>query len=190
MGDKIEIVPYQARWRDEFLAIAAELGRVWGDDAMRIDHIGSTAVVGLAAKDVIDVQVSVVDFANYPQVAGRLAVAGYGLRPDNVSDHVPAGANADLLQWEKRYVREKLGMRRTHIHVRAVGRANWRFALLFRDYLRADAGMAGAYAEVKRRLAVYHVDDREAYVTIKDPIVDMIMRGAEFWVEKVGWVAD
>ena len=45
MGDKIEIVPYQMRWQDEFAEIVTDLWTVWGDDAVRIDHIGSTAVV-------------------------------------------------------------------------------------------------------------------------------------------------
>ena len=57
----IEIVPYQDRWPGEFAAIGRRLRSALGDAALRIDHIGSTAVPGLAAKDVIDVQVSVLD---------------------------------------------------------------------------------------------------------------------------------
>jgi GrpB-like predicted nucleotidyltransferase (UPF0157 family) len=68
------------------------------------------------------------------------------------------------------------------------GRANQRYAVLFRDYLRANPAMAVAYGQVKLALAAYHADDVEAYYAIKDPVCDVIMGGAEDWAATTGWV--
>ncbi len=72
---EIQIVAYQPEWPDEFAAIASSLHAALGTLALRIDHIGSTSVPGLAAKDIIDVQVTVADFT--PELEERFARAGY-----------------------------------------------------------------------------------------------------------------
>ena len=75
----------------------------------------------------------------------------------------------------------------TYLHVRVLGRANQRYALLFRDYLRAHPAMASSYAELKRRLAHYHRDERVVYTEIKDPACDLILSAAEEWARQTGW---
>ena len=72
------------------------------------------------------------------------------------------------------------------MHVRVQGRANQRYPLLFRDYLRAHPGPTGAYAELKRRLAA-HLADPDTYPEVKDPAVDLIYFAAEEWAEVTGW---
>ena len=72
--------------------------------------------------------------------------------------------------------------------MRVAGRANQRYAVLFRDYLRTNPATAVAYAHVKLALATYHADDVEAYYAIKDPVCDVIMGGAEHWAATTGWV--
>ena len=79
------------------------------------------------------------------------------------------------------------GQRPTHLHVRAQGRANQRYALLFRDYLRAYPVAAGAYGEIKRALARYHPENWDAYYDIKDPVCDVIWSAAEEWTKMTGW---
>lgn len=74
-----------------------------------------------------------------------------------------------------------------HVHVREAGRANQRYALLFRDYLRADARAADAYAAVKRALATAAPDDFDTYYAVKDPACDLIIAGAEQWAERTDW---
>ena len=69
----ITIVPYDASWPEAFDAVARPLRTVLGALALRIDHIGSTSVPGLAAKDIIDVQVTVEDFNCMPQLVGQLS---------------------------------------------------------------------------------------------------------------------
>ncbi|POZ60091.1 GrpB family protein [Chromobacterium alticapitis] len=182
----IEIVPHQVSWAAEFEIVAARLRAAMGEQALRIDHIGSTAVRGLAAKDVIDVQLTVAELSE--DMAGLLSAAGFPRKPFN-RDHLPPGCDDAPRQWEKFFFREPAGQRRTHIHVRRAGGANQRYALLFRDYLRSHPGMADAYGELKRRLAA-HLADPNSYPDVKDPAVDLIYLAAEQWAAQTGWRLD
>jgi GrpB-like predicted nucleotidyltransferase (UPF0157 family) len=183
---RIVIEPYDDSWPREFAAVEKLLSAALGDVALRIDHIGSTSVPGLAAKDVIDVQVIVADLND-----SRLAVAfdqlGAGATAIN-TDHVPAGDRSSSPgAWEKRYFRAPASWRPTHLHVRAAGRPNERYALLFRDYLRHSTATAAAYAHVKLALARLHPNDITAYYDIKDPVCDVVMDAAERWARDTGW---
>src|SRR5215213_4858725 len=83
----VEIMPYDPRWPAEFAAIGAALRGALGDLALRIDHIGSTSVPSLAAKDRIDVQLTVADFARFELVEAALKRLGYTFVPGNLNDH-------------------------------------------------------------------------------------------------------
>ena len=181
----IAIVPYQRDWPDQFARLGRELRSVLGDLALRIDHIGSTSVSGLAAKDIIDIQVSV--RALTTQLEDALERAGYESLAHITRDHVPAGRPKDPEQWRKWFYNERGGARRVNLHVRVAERANQRYAVLFRDYLRANAEATAAYAQVKMALAGYHAENDEAYYAVKDPVCDIIIVGAEAWAAGTGW---
>lgn len=187
MSNAIAIVPYDARWPAEFRRIGMSLREALGGLAVRIDHIGSTAVPGLAAKDVIDVQVTVAAL-DAAAIATALAPLGYTLRDDVARDQVPPGMDDAAAEWRKLYFRAPEGQRRTHLHVRQAGRANQRYALLFRDYLREAPTTATAYARVKEALARLHPGDRDAYYDVKDPVCDLIADAAERWAAASGYV--
>jgi GrpB-like predicted nucleotidyltransferase (UPF0157 family) len=182
----IAIVPYQREWPDQFARLGRGLRDVLGDLALRIDHIGSTAVSGLAAKDIIDIQVSARGLTT--ELEDALNHAGYEPLAHITRDHVPAGKPEDPEQWRKWFYNERGSPRRVNLHVRVAGRANQRYALLFRDYLRANAAATAAYGQVKMALARYHAENDEAYYAIKDPVCDIIMAGAETWAAGTGWV--
>jgi GrpB-like predicted nucleotidyltransferase (UPF0157 family) len=180
---RIEIEPYSERWAGDFARIARRIRSVLGDRALRIDHIGSTAVPGLAAKDRIDVQVTVVELA----AANPLGAAGFE-EFGPVGDHWPPGAEGPADDWEKRLFNTSGDERPANVHVRVDGRANQRYALLFRDYLREHPAAAAAYAELKRRLAS-QLRDVGRYADVKDPACDLIMVAAEDWAATAGWTA-
>jgi GrpB-like predicted nucleotidyltransferase (UPF0157 family) len=180
----IEIVPYQGSWPADFQAIASRLRQGLGGRALRIDHIGSTAVPGLAAKDVIDIQITVASLNQ--ELIQAMSALGYTQRAGLQRDHPPAGFNGDETEWEKWYFDAPPGQRRTHTHVRVAGRLNQRYALLFRDYLRTHPATAEAYAELKRRLA-QNLADPQTYPEVKDPAVDLIYLAAEEWARMTGW---
>jgi GrpB-like predicted nucleotidyltransferase (UPF0157 family) len=183
----IEIVDYNPAWPAEFTAIAESLASALGQVALAIDHIGSTAVPGLAAKDKIDIQVTVADGADFEVVRAALEPLGYR-QAEFATDHVPPGGREEPEQWEKRFFRPPVGQRPTNLHVRVAGRCNQRYPLLFRDYLRANKAAARAYENLKKQLAIYHSDNIEAYCDIKDPACDLIATAAEAWAKETDWV--
>jgi GrpB-like predicted nucleotidyltransferase (UPF0157 family)/uncharacterized damage-inducible protein DinB len=184
----IVIHDWDPGWPEEFRAIRTALQEALGPLALRIDHIGSTSVPGLAAKDVIDVQVTVEALA--PDVTGRLVRAGWRHCAEITEDHVPRGADAAAASWAKLVFREPAGVRRANVHVRVEGKANQRYPLLFRDWLRAHPVSAGSMASIKRAIAARHADDVEAYYDIKDPVCDLVWVAAREWAEATGWSPD
>lgn len=182
---EIVIVDYRPEWPQEFERIATQLRSALGSAALRIDHIGSTSVPGLSAKDIIDVQVTVaaltLDLDELFAGVGCVRIA------QNDHDHVPPTATGADQDWRKLMYRPPADMRPTHIHVRRAGSANGRYALLFRDYLRMHPQASAAYAEVKRALARNDSYDWDLYYDIKDPVCDIIMAGAEDWAAQTGW---
>lgn len=182
----IEIASYDERWPSEFRRIGETLREALGEVAVRIDHIGSTAVPGLAAKDIIDVQVTVRELDG-PAIASPLTPLGYTLREDITQDHIPPGEKTDPAEWRKLYFRAPETERPMHLHVRQAGRANQRYPLLFRDYLRATPAAAEAYRQIKVALARLHPNDVEAYYDVKDPVCDLIIDAAERWARETGY---
>ena len=183
----ISIVPYETSWPEAFIAIARPLRMALGELALRIDHIGSTSVPGLAAKDVIDVQVTIKDFSYTSQLVTALGSLGYTLIPHITSDHLPPLYQGSETDWEKLMFRPPANQRPTHLHVRALGRPNQRYPLLFRDYLRAHPVASAAYAQIKINLSQQHPDDVDFYYDIKDPLCDIVIDAAEDWARTTGW---
>ena len=192
MSDKpaetpVRVVPYNQSWPRWAEAELATLTGSLGDLVLHAAHIGSTSIPQMAAKNLLDLQLSVWDL---PEAAVAfdppLAELGYIRRPYE-QDHVPAGDNSDPALWAKRF-----WMRRSHpggdvnLHVRVVGSPNERLALLFRDYLRAHPLAVAAYSRFKLALAA-QVGDLAAYTEIKDPVVDLVVAAASEWAAETGW---
>jgi GrpB-like predicted nucleotidyltransferase (UPF0157 family) len=182
----VKLYEYILRWPSEFATIAARLRESLGPLAVRIDHIGSTAVPGMAAKNIIDVQVTV-ESLDLEQLLPRMLEAGFQHFSDpRISDHHPAGSIGRQEEWRKLLFVAIEGQREANVHVRVLGRANQRYALLFRDYLRAAPAAAAAYGQVKSRLARLDIE-RAAYTDTKDPVCDLIIVAAEAWARQTGW---
>jgi GrpB-like predicted nucleotidyltransferase (UPF0157 family) len=181
----IVIVAYQPTWPAEFEALRASLVEILGPLALQVDHIGSTSVPGLGAKDVIDVQVTVA--ALDPEITRRMTAAGYEHWQAITGDHVPLGDDPDPRRWAKLLFSQPPGERRRNVQVRVAGNSNQRYALLFRDYLRVHPKAALSVELIKRQLARHHADDIEAYYDIKDPVYDLIWDAAQAWAEQTGW---
>jgi len=182
------IVSYQSRWGDEFAEVRDRLTASFGDLAHYIEHIGSTSVPDLAAKDVIDVQVSVVSLEPHEPILHALAAAGMTEFPHEIpaDDHVPPGWEGGPEVWNKLFASAPSDQRRVHVHVRVLGSPNERFALLFRDFMRAHAAARDAWAIFKRELARIALSTQD-YVDVKDPATDVVMVVAERWATDSGW---
>jgi GrpB-like predicted nucleotidyltransferase (UPF0157 family) len=184
------VVAYNPEWPQRAADLKESLWRALGNAAERverIEHIGSTAIPGMAAKDVIDLQISVSDLgtvtASFDEPLGALGF----VRLPYETDHVPVGRTDDQRLWEKRF-----WMRRDHpdgdvnLHVRRTNSPNERLALLFRDWFCSHADAIAAYASFKGALAVV-VADTGTYADVKDPVVDLVITVAEVWAAEVGW---
>ncbi len=180
----IVIVEYRPDWPREFEELSQPIKQALGDLALRFDHIGSTAVPNLAAKDVIDMQVTVEDFT--PELEAAFNTVGYSRLEFN-KDHRPPTSTAPDRDWEKQMYRPVPGSRPINLHVRRAGSANGRYALLFRDYLRSHPLAALAYSQAKIALAKHGPTDWDLYYDVKDPICDVIMAGAEDWAATSRW---
>jgi GrpB-like predicted nucleotidyltransferase (UPF0157 family) len=161
INDPIVIVDHDPEWAPRAAAEIERLGSALGAAAVRIDHVGSTAVSGLAAKPILDLQLSVPSLDRFDRVRRTLEKAGY--------TYVPGPEPED-----DRYrvlVRPRTRPRAFHLHVCEAGSPEEAAHLKFRDRLRADAALAAEYVALKRRLAAARRDDRDAYVDGKTAFV-------------------
>ena len=162
MADEVEIVEYDPRWPERFALESARIRRVLAEPALEIEHHGSTAVPGLAAKPVIDMLVAVESIEIAERYTAALIQDGYE----------PVEARYREL-WPERIVliRREYGARMCHVHLMLRGHPTWKRLLVFRDYLRAHPEVAAEYAGLKRSLAGAIGSDRHAYMTAKGDFI-------------------
>ncbi len=186
-GSEVVIVDYRTDWPARAAALVEQLTNALGDTARRIEHIGSTSIPGMAAKNVLDIQVSVDDLdVAATAFDAPLRALGFEPRPFD-RDHVPAGSSDDPELWRKRYwSRQGNAADDVNLHVRLVGSPNERLALLFRDWFRTHPDAIPAYAAFKRALAGA-VPDSGVYSDVKDPVVDLVITIAETWARHTSW---
>jgi dephospho-CoA kinase len=173
------LVPHDPSWPDQARRIAARLNTACGHRAVRIDHIGSTAVPGLDAKDVIDMQVTVASLDDADELAEALRGAGYVRLPITADEPKPG---SDKSLWQKRIHASADPGRPTNVHIRVDGRPNQQFALLFVDWLTANPEAQQRYLAVKR-----DAERAEDYVTAKEPWFNEAYREAWAWADETGW---
>jgi dephospho-CoA kinase len=184
---RAEIVPYDPTWPAQAERIANRLRAALGDQATRVDHIGSTSVPGLAAKDILDMMVSVRTIEDADAIADTLNDAGFPRHPRIRSDD-PKPIDPDPAHWAKRYHNNADPGRTVNLHVRVEGWPNWRYALLFPDWLRANADARADYERHKIALAAEH-GSYAAYAEAKEPWFGRALPLAEVWANQVGWSA-
>lgn len=179
------VVPPDPTWPEQAERALARVRLAAGDKAVRADHIGSTSVPGLAAKDVLDLQLTVSTLDDADALADALSDAGF-VRAEGVWFDDPQDGSQP---WDKRLHVGADPCRPVNLHVRPVQGPAWRLALLFRDWLRAQPGEVAAYADHKHELAQRHAGDgtTEGYAEEKQPWVNAAFRRAEDWARRTGW---
>jgi GrpB-like predicted nucleotidyltransferase (UPF0157 family) len=163
-AEPVIVVPYDPAWPAAFALLRDRLAPVLGELAVGIEHVGSTAVPGLDAKPIIDIDVVIHHADDLPDVTARLATLGY----THLGDLGIVGREA---------FRATPDLPRHHLYVCAAGAATLQAHLSLRDALRADADLAGVYALLKRGLAERHRDDRDAYSEGKSAFIASVLRG-------------
>jgi dephospho-CoA kinase len=181
--------PHRTDWAQQAARIAARLVAAAPGLILAVDPIGSTSVPGLAAKDVIDLQVTVPDLAVAATIAPLLAAAGFPAVRDVESD-TPKPNAPDPAAWLKRFHANADPCRAVNVHVRAAGSAGWRFALMFRDWLRNDPSALRLYAAHKADLAARHAGagTTRSYAEAKEPwFTDVAWPLMAAWARATGW---
>jgi GrpB-like predicted nucleotidyltransferase (UPF0157 family) len=164
---------YDPAWPQVYACWRQRIGAALGPDGLRIEHVGSTSVPGLAAKPIVDIQVSVASLADEPRYAPQLAEIGLVLR-----------SRDDLHRFFRPPAEQQ---REVHVHVCAAGSQWERDHLLLRDYLRTDPAACHRYAEAKRANARRWSDDGWAYTEAKTGVILDTLERAAGWAEATGW---
>ena len=166
------IVPHDPAWADEFVALSGVLSETLGSLAVGIQHVGSTAVPGLAAKPILDLDVVIADWKDFPEVSRVLATLGYDHRGDlGIAGRESFGRMTPMVpftpggrEWMKH-----------HLYVCLEGGRELKRHLAFRDVLRRDARVARAYEDLKTELAERWPDDRARYSAGKSNFIEAVL---------------
>jgi GrpB-like predicted nucleotidyltransferase (UPF0157 family) len=161
----INIVDYDTDWPKKFERHTRIIADALGVVALRIEHIGSTSVPGLAAKPIIDILVVVADSADESAYRAQLEAGGYVLRvrePDWNEHRMFRTPEKDV-----------------HVHVYSVGCPEIERNLTFRDRLRKNSGDRSRYETTKRELATREWPSMNAYADAKTAVIESIIAAAQ-----------
>ncbi len=160
------VVPYDPAWPELYQAEVARLTPILAahDVSLVIEHSGSTAIPGAAAKPVLDILAGRRPADSREQIIDALVSAGYLYRGEQ---GIPG---RDFFRRGE--------PRQYHIHLTTIDSSFWRDHRTFRDYLRSHPDAAAEYSALKRDLAAQHPQDREAYIEGKTAFVKAILERA------------
>ena len=161
---EITIEEYDPAWQETFSTHAKIIADALGDAALRIEHIGSTSVPGLAAKPIVDMLLIVEDSSDESAYLSKVEMAGYQLRvrePDFQEHRMFRTPDLDV-----------------HIHVFSPGSSEAERYLIFRDRLRTSAHDRQLYEQTKRRLAAQSWPHMDAYAAAKTSVIESIIAAA------------
>lgn len=162
---KVIVLPYDSAWKTAFDAIRAELEAAIGDLIVGIEHVGSTSVVGMSAKPIIDIDAVISDCTVFDEVARRLAKIGYTHEGDlGIKDR------------EAFKYTDKPHLQKHHLYVCPQNSAELHRHITFRDFLRGNPDAVKQYSAVKETAAELYPDDMDGYIAYKSPCIEELYR--------------
>ncbi|MUK87897.1 GrpB family protein [Ornithinibacillus sp. L9] len=163
----VRLCSYDPNWEKQYEYERRRILDVIGNYAVRIEHIGSTAIKGLEAKPIIDIMVGIHDLEIVPNLVRPLSVIEF--------EYVHKPEFKD-----RRFFRKGLwGQGTCHLHICKINSKEWKEKILFRDYLRLHPQIAEEYATLKKSLATTYKLDRQAYTKKKEPFIKAIIEKAK-----------
>ena len=172
---KVQVVDYDPSWPDTFEALRREVWPAVRDVALSVEHVGSTAVPGLAAKPVIDMDVIVATRERVAEAIARLSALGYVHR-----------GNLGIEEREAFSSPQRLPAHHLYLCIQGSGPLVNHLAL--RDYLRRNPAAAAQYARLKKQLAAEFPDDVDRYGAAKTECIVAMLRSAsvpETWLQAI-----
>ena len=161
LHEDISLHPYDTQWPAIFLEERERLMKLFPDQLIDVQHIGSTSIPDMIAKPVIDLLAGVESMATADALVAPLIQSGYITSAD-------FNATLDDRRWLMRWSK---GRRTHHLQLVVYGDSAWQRFICFRDILRARQDLADRYAGLKREIAMQHKVDREAYTEAKTEFV-------------------
>jgi GrpB-like predicted nucleotidyltransferase (UPF0157 family) len=172
-GQPVHIVDYDPQWPATFEHLRDQLTDALGGLALQIEHVGSTAVAGLAAKPIIDIDVVIRSRGDLPAIIGKLRPLGYQ----------PEG---DLGVPDREAFTTPMGAPPHHLYVCPADSAALARHLAFRDFLRTHPTTARAYGQLKRSLARQFRTDRVGYTEAKTEFIEQVLNGGRAPAQEAG----
>ena len=160
----VHLEPHDKQWDEIATQTIKTLKSILGDDAIDIQHIGSTAIPAIKAKPIIDIVVGTTDFGRIMSHNEQLENEGIFYRSSDV-EHQVLYVIGDM---------EK-DIRTHHIHVVKWNGTEWKNYIHFRDYLNANENIALQYQKLKEELESKYADDRVTYTNGKQDMIDIIL---------------
>ena len=167
----VKLEKYNPKWQEEFNKEKENLEKIFGNVAKSIEHVGSTAIVGLSAKPIIDIAVGVDALEDINKVKEKiLKFSHYTIKKDNADGEILIRRGVPVKQGEIKpdYV--------THfIHVMEINGRKYKETIIFRDYLRANNEVLKEYESLKQKLANKFEKDRKAYSKAKEEFINNVL---------------
>ena len=162
----VKLEEYNKMWQKMFKEEKENLSKIFGDLAIEIEHIGSTAVEGLSAKPIIDIAVGVKSLGDFEKVKKYFLEEPYSVKEDSVADEI--------------LVRRGIADNITHlIHVMEVDNERYKNTILFRNYLKNHKDVQIQYEELKKELAIKYADNRKKYTSSKNEFIQETLKKAK-----------
>lgn len=159
------LTPHDPVWADEFAALRHVFTAVLGDLILRVEHVGSTAVPGLQAKPILDIDIVMADYEVFPKIIEGLGRLGYQYNGDQGIRHREAFNPQDR---EVPYTLPRRQWNQHHLYVCPTGSAELHRHIVFREVLRARADLREEYEKVKLSIANRSGGNRKNYAQIKE----------------------
>lgn len=173
MTYEVTVVNYNPQWIDQFEQEKERIQLALGDYDITVEHIGSTSIIKLPAKPIIDIAVGVNELSQAEMFIEPLLAIGYEYVP---KEDFPARRFFRKGEWRK-------GTH--HLHVYEIGSDEWLNNLLFRDYLTEHPETRRQYAQLKEKLAKQYPEDRITYTSLKGPFIQAVIETARKHIEQV-----
>ena len=161
---KIRIAEYSTAWASLFAEEKRQIEIALGKESAIIEHIGSTSVVGLAAKPIIDIMIGLHDFSTANNLVPKIEALGY----EYIQRY------EDVMPFRRYFTKKRDGTSTHHIHMVACGGEFWERHLLFRDFLRENPATASEYAALKKKLASLEWNHMNEYADAKTDFIKRV----------------
>jgi len=167
----VKVEKYNPQWQEEFNKEKKNLKKIFGDVAISIEHVGSTSVVGLSAKPIIDIAIGVDSLEDIAKVKEKiLKFSHYSIKENNTDGEILMRRGVPIKPGE-----DKPSFITHFIHIMEIDSRKYKETLVFRDYLRKNKEVLKEYDDLKQKLAIKYKNERKTYTKAKDRFIKSIL---------------